>query len=190
MADIIPDRIEVPYRDRLEESDRRLTIPWQNFFRKVQELLDIYTPSYLFASSDVFPINAPGSSGSYWADMVNNSVTLTPGIWSLSGSASSFYVGGTFPSKLKAGFFAANGNNTASLPTQFTGPDIIQGGVDQIANYPTSVGNVTFVMPNMVMRVTVPTTVYMVVFAQFSSDTQINLYSSFIAQRALKIKGG
>jgi len=190
MPNIIPDRIEVPYRDRIEEADRRLTLPWQSFFRKVQELLDLYTPSFLYAEIGEI-VNASIPAGTkYLAMPAGNSVILTPGYWHLSGYFYLQYAGtpGAMPTYVKCQYALSNGTNSGTPPTSLGVEHV--GGLAELRAYPQADKDFYSSMPMTVLKIQKMTEVFIVPEVTYPVNPKYNIIVGFVAQRVLKIKGG
>jgi len=131
------------------------------------------------------------SASSRFADMTGNSIQLTPGTWRLWGTVS--FGANTTPAYTfgGAGFYAANGGDSASVPALLT----TLPGLTMLTANPSSdtVGlliysgigatNAALGTPPIIVRVSQSTTVYFVPYATMTTAAQARLTAYAYAER-------
>ena len=99
-------------------------------------------PERLFSISDTFDHTSSGYASAEWAEMVGNSVILTPGYWFLGGGMS-FTDGLTVDnSRFRAKWASENGDNTTTAPSSLSSVNLIAGNEDTLVSLQGSISTV------------------------------------------------
>lgn len=118
-----------------------------------------------------FALSTSGYATGEWAQMSNNSMTLPPGTWRLSGAF--YYDDNTATTTLvECRWTAANGDNTTSTPTALNTVASFEGFSEVRARAPMTTDfstDAVYQMPNNIITVTSETTVYGACLVDFSS---------------------
>jgi hypothetical protein len=113
----------------------------------------------LQATSDVFPVSTSGYTTLEYAQMSNNSITLTPGTWELTGFINLDGSGSPTIYLIEGRYATANGDNTSTPPsmTRTISPNFNKAIFSDTVNE-TTIDFVTLQMPTVTTVITSETT--------------------------------
>jgi len=160
----------------------------------VQDLVvsGVFNPtlSYLSQLSSVKLVSNTSPHNTTWFQMSSNSITLTPGVWELSGGIQC--IGGAI-SLVQLGWFTANGDDTTAYPSapafSLTGGNTLEAAStpDFSGKYYSAVSSsgdlATDLAPFIRLNITVNQTIYLVPNITSGSGTDTSVKVSIYANK-------
>lgn len=185
------DYIEIYVQSTADASYDVISSPSTWFSVTAQPTLSSYSVygqfELLSATSSVL---TPGATGRY-NSMTGNSLTLTPGTWKLTGSALFSNSGSPTYTAAGIGWYGANGTNTGTPPALMTAlPGVTKlssDGLDSASALsvygPANASNGISAPAISIVRVTQPTVVYLVPFADMTTAANARITAYLNAER-------